>query len=44
MNEAKYHLMAATRYLLLDTTGKRETEKREPRNRSRPPERYGVWT
>ena len=27
MNEAKYHLMAATRYLLLDTTGKWETEK-----------------
>ena len=43
MNEAKYHLIAPTRYLLLDTTGK-EAEQPEARKRSRPPERYGVWT
>jgi hypothetical protein len=36
IGEAKYHLMAATRYLLLDTTGRWQTEQPEQRRQGRP--------
>jgi hypothetical protein len=44
MNEAKFHLMAATRYLLLDTTGRWANEQPEPKRQTGPPVRTGIWS
>ena len=42
MSEAKYHLQAATRYLLLDTLGRWEAEQPERRRQTRPPIKSGL--
>jgi phage terminase large subunit-like protein len=44
IGEAKYHLMAAPRYLLLDTVGRWQTEQPERRRASGPPQRFGIWS
>jgi hypothetical protein len=44
MNEPKFHHMAATRYLLLDTTARWITDQPEPKLQKGRPVKMGIWS